>query len=139
MVKPGGKTPVSMQPRRKKLCETPCPRTQMEELMKSPSQHQSSHANSIYQLTGTKYCSTAMLACDPKIKTHIPVFTATATSTAVSRTGSLPVMTVRKSWGRDPWHKHSWIAHTQVKKFSKLRSCIAGAVNNTQAESMVCL
>lgn len=77
-------------------------------LWRSPSQHQRSHANSIYQVTATKYSSQVMLT---KRKTHIPVFTATCT--AVSRTG---VFQVRKSNWRDPWHRHSWIAHTQVKK-----------------------
>lgn len=72
MVKPGGRTPVSMQPglwhERKELCETPCPRARMEKLMEEHSQHQWSHANSIYQVTGTKYPSKVMLTCEPKKK-----------------------------------------------------------------------
>lgn len=109
-------------------------------LWRSPSQHQRSHANSIYQVTGTKYPSKVMFTYEPKRKnsrsciySHYHFYSSLQDRVIPSDDWEEVLM---KRCMAERLMDNS---HTSEKIFPSLKSRIAGAVGNTQAESMVCL
>lgn len=118
-------------------CKTPCPRTQMEDLMEEPFPHQRSHANSIYHVTGTKYPSKVMLTCQPRKNSHscINCHFYSSFQDKVIPSDDCEEVLVKASMAQRLMDS----SYTSEKIIPSLRSHIAGAVDNTQAESMVCL